>query len=165
MTDQTLGQRIFNLRKQKGITQEAMAEQLGVSPQAVSKWENDIACPDIMLLPSLAHMLGISVDELLSGKKEQPVVLLPEDQRKRADEMVLRIFVLSSDGDKVKVNLPVPLIRLGIQMGMQLPQVNGNEALKNIDFMQIMELIEKGVIGKLVEVESADGDIVEIVVE
>jgi hypothetical protein len=46
-----------------------------------------------------------------------------------------------------------------------LPQINGNETLKNIDFKQVLDLIEQGVIGKLVEVDSADGDHVEIVVE
>lgn len=163
MTEQTLGQRIFQLRKQKGITQEAMAEQLGVSPQAVSKWENDIACPDILLLPQLAKLLGVTVDELLAGKKEQPVVLVAEEKRKNAEELVMRIRVLSSDGDKVSLNLPLPLVRVGLQMGMV--QLGGNDALKDIDFMKILELAEKGVIGKLVEVESGDGDVVEIYVE
>lgn len=48
---QTLGQRIAELRKKEGLTQEELAEKLGVSPQAVSKWENDISCPDIMSIP------------------------------------------------------------------------------------------------------------------
>lgn len=163
--NQTLGQRIFNLRKQKHITQEAMAEQLGVSPQAVSKWENDNACPDIMLLPSLAKLLGATVDELLSGEKKQEVVYLPEEKRKDLDKMVFRILILSSDGDKVKINLPIPLVRLALQMGVQIPQLQGKLPLQEIDLNQLMELVEKGVIGKLVEIESADGDIIEIVVE
>ena len=45
--DMTLGNRIAQLRRQKGLKQEDMAEALGVSPQAVSKWENDMNCPDI----------------------------------------------------------------------------------------------------------------------
>jgi len=163
--NQTLGQRIFNLRKQKHITQEAMAEQLGVSPQAVSKWENDNACPDIMLLPSLAKLLEVTVDELLSGEKKQEVMYLPEEKRKDLDKMVFRILILSCDGDKVKINLPIPLIRLALQMGVQIPQLQGKLPLQEIDLNQLMELVEKGVIGKLVEIESADGDIIEIVVE
>ena len=163
--EHTLGQRINQFRKQKGITQEAMAEAMGVSPQAVSKWENDASCPDIMLLPRLAKLLGTSVDELLSGEQKQEVMIVPEEKRKTFDEMVLRINVLSSDGDKVKVNLPMPLIKVALEMGIQMPQINNNEALKGIDLNQIIALVEKGVIGKLVEVEAADGNIVEIVVE
>ena len=52
--EMTLGQRISMLRKLKGLRQDDLAEKLGVSPQAVSKWENDQTCPDIMLLPKLA---------------------------------------------------------------------------------------------------------------
>jgi len=51
----------------KTATQERLAKELNVSPQAVSKWENDINYPDISLLPDLARFLGVSVDELLSG--------------------------------------------------------------------------------------------------
>ena len=65
----TLGKRIAALRHEKGLKQDELAEKLAVSPQAVSKWENDQTCPDISLLPHLAEILGVSVDELLSGKK------------------------------------------------------------------------------------------------
>lgn len=44
-TNQTLGQRSATLRRQRGLTQDQLAEQLGISPQAVSKWENDVSCP------------------------------------------------------------------------------------------------------------------------
>ena len=50
----TIGTRIGRLRRRNGLTQEDLAVKLGVTPQAVSKWENDISCPDIMILPSLA---------------------------------------------------------------------------------------------------------------
>ena len=63
----TLGRRIARLRLAKTATQERLAKELNVSPQAVSKWENDINYPDISLLPDLARFLGVSVDELLSG--------------------------------------------------------------------------------------------------
>lgn len=63
--DQTLGKRIVYHRQRLGITQNKLAEYLGVTPQAVSKWENDQACPDITTLPRLAEIFGISIDELL----------------------------------------------------------------------------------------------------
>ena len=165
--EMTIGKRIAALRREKNLKQDDLAQMLEVSPQAVSKWENDQTCPDISLLPKLAKILGVSVDELLSGKQElQPVVtLVPEDQRKDIKDMMLRIVVDSADGDKVRVNLPMALVQLAMEMGMEMPQVSGNDALKDIDWAQIMELVCHGAMGNLIEVESADGDIVRIFVE
>lgn len=165
--NETLGRRIALYRKEKGMKQDELAEMLGVSPQAVSKWENDQTCPDIGLLPQLSKILGVTVDELLSGKAEEelPAVrLVPEAERKDVKDMMLRIIV-EDGGDKVRVNLPVALIEVALEMGMQMPQVSGNEALKNLDLAKIMELVRRGVMGNLVEVESADGAIVRIFVE
>ena len=163
----TVGKRIAALRREKGLKQDDLAQQLEVSPQAVSKWENDQTCPDIGLLPKLAKVLGVSVDELLSGKQEaQPVVtLVPEEQRKDIKDMMLRIMVDSCDGDKVRVNLPMALVQLAMEMGMEMPQISGSDALKSIDWMQIINLVRHGAMGNLVEIESADGDTVRIFVE
>lgn len=161
----TIGNRISSLRKEKGITQEEIAEKLGVTPQAVSKWENDISYPDILLLPQIAQMLGVTVDELLSGNSEKETRILPAEQRKNIDDMMLKIIINSSDGDKVRINLPIPLVKLGLEMGMKMPQVSGNQSLQNVDFAQLMALVESGVIGRLLELESAEGDTVVIVVE
>ena len=165
--EMTIGNRIAALRREKNLKQDDLAQMLEVSPQAVSKWENDQTCPDISLLPKLAKILGVSVDELLSGKQKlQPVVtLVPEDQRKDIKDMMLRIVVDSADGDKVRVNLPMALVQLAMEMGMEMPQVSGNDALKDIDWAQVMELVRHGAMGNLIEVESADGDIVRIFVE
>ena len=165
--EMTIGKRIAALRREKNLKQDDLAQMLEVSPQAISKWENDQTCPDISLLPKLAKILGVSVDELLSGKQKlQPVVtLVPEDQRKNIKDMMLRIVVDSADGDKVRVNLPMALVQLAMEMGMEMPQVSGNDALKDIDWAQVMELVRHGAMGNLIEVESADGDIVRIFVE
>ncbi len=165
--EQTLGRRIAALRREKELTQDALAEVLGVSPQAVSKWENDQTCPDISLLPKLAQELGVTVDELLSGKQEAaPLVqVVPEQQRKDISAMMLRVVVDSRDGDKVRVNLPMALVQAAMEIGMAMPEINGSDALKNIDWKQILELVRHGAVGNLVEVESADGDVVRIFVE
>ena len=60
-----LKEQISFLRRQKGLTQEALAQQLGVTNQTVSKWESGQCCPDILLLPVLADLFGVSVDELM----------------------------------------------------------------------------------------------------
>ena len=77
----TIGARIAEQRKQKGMTQEALAETLGVSAQAVSKWENDVSCPDISLLPALAEKLEISLDKgkVKEGEKVKVNVRTSDD--------------------------------------------------------------------------------------
>ena len=66
--EQTLGKNIAKHRKALGLTQDQLAEQLGVTAQAVSKWENDQSCPDITMLPRLAEIFHTTTDELLGLK-------------------------------------------------------------------------------------------------
>ena len=66
----TLGTMIAELRKQHGMTQLELAEKMGVTDKAVSKWERDLSCPDINTIPNLAEILGVSVEELMQVKKE-----------------------------------------------------------------------------------------------
>lgn len=163
---ETMGNRIARLRRARNIKQDELAEKLGVTPQAVSKWENDGSCPDISLLPRLAELLGVTTDELLSGKKEETSVrCLPPEERRDIKDMMLRIIVDSHQGDKVRVNLPMALVQVALDIGMEMPQINGVDALKGIDLAQILALVERGAVGNLVEVESSEGDIVRIYVE
>jgi len=165
--NETIGNRITKYRKAKGLTQEDLAAKLGVSSQAVSKWENDVSCPDISLLPQLCRWLGITTDELLTGKRDE-VMLVPEAQRKSLDELTLRVKVDSTAGDKVRVNLPMSLVKIALEMGVEIvPGYAGEqmESIRNLDMRKIIDLVERGAIGKLVEIESANGDTVEIVVE
>ena len=171
MMNSSLGSRIAELRRKKNMTQEDLANALGVTPQAVSKWENGTSDPstsNLTLLPQLARLFDVTTDELLGNTGRPETTLLPKEERKPIKDMVLRVVVNSKDGDKVRVNLPMTLVQVGLQMGMQMPQVTGGsaaEAMKSIDIEQIFKLVEQGVIGKLVEVESADGDTVEVFVE
>ena len=71
--EQTLGKRITAQRRKLGLTQDQLAEKLGVTAQAVSKWENDQSCPDITTLPKLADIFGITTDELLGVSSAEPV--------------------------------------------------------------------------------------------
>ena len=76
----TLGTMIAQLRKQQGMTQLDLAEKMGVTDKAVSKWERDLSCPDINSVPALAEILGVSVEELMQVKKDadEPVSKLAE---------------------------------------------------------------------------------------
>ena len=60
----SLGGNIAKYRKEKSLTQEALAKKLDVTNQAVSKWENDQCCPDTLLLPKIADILDVSIDAL-----------------------------------------------------------------------------------------------------
>lgn len=162
--NETIGNRISKCRKAKSMTQEELAGKLGVSSQAVSKWENDASCPDISLLPQLCRILGITSDELLTGNTGG-VKLVPPAERRALDELTLRIYVHSADGDLVKVNIPMSLVKVCMELGIEVNAAGNSDAMKGIDFDRILALVERGAIGKLVEVDSGDGDHVEVVVE
>ena len=70
MKKQPLGMMISTLRKEKGMTQLELAEKMGVTDKAVSKWERDLSFPDINSIPKLAEIFEISVDELMQVKTE-----------------------------------------------------------------------------------------------
>ncbi len=106
------------LRSQKGLTQEALAEEMGVSVQAVSKWENGLSCPDIAALPGLAEYLGVTVDHLLTGREvsaasaANAVLELPDDGVLRVVQAVGN-RLLSAGEAKEKIKLIFPEKRPG----------------------------------------------------
>ncbi len=110
--EQTLGKRIVMHRKRLGLTQEQLAESLGVTSQAVSKWENDQSCPDISMLPKLAQLFGISVDSLL-GNETQPVyeaeIVQPEKEKKNWE-------FHWNPGKHSQIGLAVLILAMGIQL-------------------------------------------------
>lgn len=158
---ETFGARFARLRKAKGLTQEQIAEQVNISYQSVSKWENDITSPDISLLVQLADILGVTLDQLM-GKPDTTATTAtsaPVDTSK----LVLRISIISHGNDKVNVNLPVVFIKMCLEQGGNIPMGGGK--LDGIDFAQIMQMVDSGVMGKLVDIESASGDTIVISVE
>ncbi len=64
------GKLIFNLRKEKAMTQKQLADVMNISDKAISKWERGLGCPDVSLLPELAQALGVNIEDILSGKIE-----------------------------------------------------------------------------------------------
>lgn len=116
MTTMKIHEQIAFLRKQKGLTQEELANALGVTNQAVSKWESAQCCPDIQLLPNLAKIFDVSIDALIGYKSTEGLgdiclkikehfSTLPE---KKAFENAYRIAALlheiaSTDGYKKTV--------------------------------------------------------------
>lgn len=234
-SSETLGRRIARLRLARTATQERLAKELNVSPQAVSKWENDINYPDISLLPDLARFLGVSVDELLSGASastQESVAAQESTAEKSAAEVVaitadepaeiveepaeqenqgiatqssgfsfgklfgksmvkvekndeadsskkkgvrlgngsakhgLHVYIVSDDGDVVDMCVPLGLAKFVLNSGIQ---VSGNylnqetqEQLSNINLDALMDAAKTGESGTLVDITSADGNVVKI---
>ena len=241
-SSETLGRRIARFRLARTATQERLAKELNVSPQAVSKWENDINYPDISLLPDLARFLGVSIDELLSGASAsaQEAAVVQESiaaqesaaARERATEVVsvaadepaeiveepveqgnqgiaaqslgfsfgklfgksmikvekndeadgskkkgvrlgngsakhgLHLYVVSDDGDVVDMCVPLGLAKFVLNSGIQVSGSYLNqetqEQLSNINLDALMEAAKTGESGTLVDITSADGDVVKI---
>lgn len=161
-----LGKRIANLRKEKNLKQEDLAQMLNISPQAISKWENDLTFPDISILPQLSNILGVSIDELLVGKKESEIVkVLSQEERKELKDVKLKIQIFSAEKDKITINLPMAFLEVAIGMGLDIENISGNSKLKSIDLNKIIELVKQGVVGNLMEIETSEQDIIKISVE
>ena len=239
-SSETLGRRIARLRLAKTATQERLAKELNVSPQAVSKWENDINYPDISLLPDLARFLGVSVDELLSGASastqetaaqesaaekstaaqesaaevvsvaaDEPAEIVEEPTEQDSQGIAtqssgfsfgklfgksmvkvekndeadggkkkgvrlgngsakhgLHLYVVSDDGDVVDMCVPLGLAKFVLNSGIQVSGSYLNqetqEQLSNINLDALMDAAKTGESGTLVDITSADGDVVKI---
>ena len=234
-SSETLGRRIARLRLARTATQERLAKELNVSPQAVSKWENDINYPDISLLPDLARFLGVSVDELLSGASasaqesvaaqesaaekstaevvsvaaDEPVEIVEESTEQVSQGIAtqsagfsfgklvgksmikvekndeadgskkkgvrlgngsakhgLHVYVVSDDGDVVDMCVPLGLAKFVLNSGIQVSGSYLNqetqEQLSNINLDALMDAAKTGESGTLVDITSADGDVVKI---
>lgn len=118
----TIGSKIKNLRRQKNISQEVLAQYLGVSFQAVSKWESGATMPDIILIPAIAFFFEVSIDELFdynyyeTNKKVQEIVSESYPYRGKDDakcEEILREGLKKYPGNEILLNcliysIPVP---------------------------------------------------------
>lgn len=110
-----LGNQIKALRRSRGITQETLAEKLGVSPQAVSKWERSAAMPDVQLLPELSACFGVTIDELFALSDETRMTRIQNmlwDQRELSAEDVegAERFLLDRAGREKEDHRPYELL-------------------------------------------------------
>ena len=100
INNEEFGQFLTKLRKEKGLTQKQLAEQLYLSDKAVSKWERGLSLPDISLLMPLAKILGVTTTELLSGKKIESDTPFTVQE---VESLMTKTITLSKE-DKEKLN-------------------------------------------------------------
>lgn len=108
----TLGTTISELRKRHGMTQLDLAEKMGVTDKAVSKWERDLSCPDINSLPNLAEILGVSIEELMQSKKQADV---PVSKVSEITDTVLKAIAIAMG---IAVTVSSILDTLDVKSGM-----------------------------------------------
>ena len=159
----TLGKKIAEGRKKCNYTQEEFSELLGVTPQAVSKWENDVSCPDIQLLPKISQLLNISIDDLLGNaqkKSEEPKAKVIDTSK-----LNFTINITKQNQNPVNVSLPFSTIKRFAKMGNGISGVLGNNTLNSVQLDEILNIVEEGATGEVFKVEAEDGTIVKFIIE
>lgn len=96
MDQQKVGKFISLLRKENGLTQQELAEKLGVTDKAVSKWERGLGCPDISLLVPISEIFDVSINELLAGEKREELASLDLNQANKE--------IIEYSSNEIKVN-------------------------------------------------------------
>ena len=159
----TLGQKIAEGRKKCGYTQEEFSELLGVTPQAVSKWENDVSCPDIQLLPKISQLLNISIDELLGNTQKKP----EEPKAKTIDtsKLSFTINITKQNQNPVNVSLPLSMVKRFAKIGNGISGIVGNGTIDSVKFDEILSLVENGATGEILNVVADDNTNVKISIE
>lgn len=108
MEKKTFGTIVAELRKAKGMTQADLAQKMGITDKAVSKWERDLSYPDIASIPRLAEILGVSVDELMSAEKS-------DSNRKLSDMEDIISLILRAVGVAMGIAVAVLSILGGLE--------------------------------------------------
>ncbi len=108
----SIGANIVRLRKEKGWTQAELGEKLGVSNQAVSKWESGMTLPDVMLLPHIAKILGVSIEDLYN-EADNAELAIEKSLNKDFGSEDNRVLVISAENEDsvVKTRVPIKAIR------------------------------------------------------
>ena len=89
----TIGEKIYTLRTKSGMTQEQLAEKMGVSRQAISKWESDVSVPELSKLKLLANLFQVTLDELMD---EKPLGVEVKKETMENDDKAYKSFKLAS---------------------------------------------------------------------
>lgn len=183
---ESIGRRIAQRRLAKGMTQERLAREMGVSAQAVSKWENDLNYPDVTLLAPLARLLETTIDELLTGAAPSvdasasagtptegaadapaasepaaattPTAADPTSRPSTASKNAwVHIQVTGGrEGDNVDVSIPLSIVKFAANVALAQPAIANNTALEGFDLEAILRAVEEGELGTIVDVTDHD---------
>lgn len=118
MEKKTIGEFIAALRKANGFTQKQLADLLGVSDKAVSRWERDETLPDLTLIPVLAEIFGVTADELLRGQRANTASDTTEPDKKKTGKLLRRFLAAEKTRFKVQSLLSAALGTLGLLVGL-----------------------------------------------
>ena len=116
----TVGKNIAALRKEKGWTQAQLGERLGVSNQAISKWEQGMNLPDVMLLPTIAKVFGVTIDRLFEEIEAEEEVEISDmliwEMRQEYDEgtQIIR-FPIEAMNQMIKAQLEAGSMQLSTE--------------------------------------------------
>lgn len=159
VTTMNIGNNIAVLRKKKGITQEELANELGVSAQAVSKWENNSSCPDVSLLTKIADYFGVSVDALFRAQEDDIVDLAEEkeDNVKPDDKKNIVIKIMQQNGKENVIKVPFKFVKLGLNIGTMF-------GLDKDISSKIVTLAESNVTD-IVNIDTENGEHIEIMLD
>ena len=129
---------IISLRKRKGLSQEALADKVGVSRQTVAKWESGESAPDVVHCDAMAELFDVTLDELVHG-----------DMETGAPPKGKYVFGMVTVGDKGQIVIPVKARRIfHIKPGddlMVLGDINQGLALVNADlFLEVARQMQEG---------------------
>ena len=148
----SIGENIARFRKEKGLTQAELGDMLGVSNQAVSKWELGMTMPDVTLLPEISKVLGVTLTDLygISDKESTEDTAETVNVSVEAGQKILNICV-QTNGSDVTTKVPAAMVR----------SVFGNKLLRqylsNDDGTSIAELlsmIDNDMMGTLLDVDT-----------
>lgn len=139
----TIGKNIAALRKEAGLTQAQLGERLGVSNQAISKWEKGMNLPDVMLLPQIAKVFDVTIDRLFEGVDDEP-------NEEASDERLIWLLREEYDAATLIVRYPVEAVARMMQVQVEASGVHlsakqrkeFNERIKTLH--QHGTLVDKG---------------------
>ena len=162
-----LGNNISERRKSMGLTQEELATKLGVSPQAVSKWENNLSCPDISLLPDISKLFNISVDELLGVSNPNNNAETTKNEEVHSDvtyeepvytgkKATKLLITTERNGKTTNIKFPLGIVRFGLNIGGIFGGLTGEQA------NAVEDAIKTGLMGEILSVDGENGEKVTI---
>jgi transcriptional regulator with XRE-family HTH domain len=144
----SIGKNIALLRRAKGLTQAELGDLLGVSNQAVSKWESEMSMPDVMLLSDIAKVFGVDLNDLYGTAKEIPEfsIPVPESETNTQDRRILNISA-KVEGVDVKIRMPAK----ALQSILDLCFDDDDEQKK-----ALTEILDSPMSGTVIDVDNED---------